>query len=215
VSLFPGGEDPDGATGGLNNISFPGWEDPNGADHDKICMDTHLFHPKFDTQGRHPFLFETFRHYQQSDPSLVQLLKDKQSCYFRKSLNNVSIICHRSDSLRPDWKIALPTSMPSLLVAWYHQTTLHSCGVDRLESLIRRHFFHPDIRNAVRNSIRNCDLCPKVKCGAPPHGHLAPRAAPIIPWSEVHVDFIGPWRVKVDKNTMIYNALTCIDRSLA
>jgi hypothetical protein len=97
------------------------------------------------------------------------------------------------------------------LVDWYHKVTVHVCGMDKLEALIRRHFFHPNIRAAVRECINNCDVCPKVRSGAPPRGHLAPRNAPILPWHEVHVDFIGPWKVKVNKQSMLYNALTCIE----
>ena len=45
-----------------------------------------------------------------------------------------------------------------------------------------------------------------------PYGHLAPRNAPIIPWSEVHVDCIRPWKVSLpDNNTIQFYALMCID----
>jgi hypothetical protein len=40
---------------------------------------------------------------------------------------------------------------------------------------------------------------------------LAPRTAPLLPWHEVHVDFIGPWKIKINKHQMLYNALTCIE----
>ena len=46
-----------------------------------------------------------------------------------------------------------------------------------------------------------------------PYGHLAPRTAPITPWSEVHVDCIGPWQILIP-NTLTplkFYALTCID----
>ena len=45
-----------------------------------------------------------------------------------------------------------------------------------------------------------------------PYGHLAPRDAPIIPWSEVHVDCIGPWKVSLPNNkTIQFYTLTSID----
>ena len=45
-----------------------------------------------------------------------------------------------------------------------------------------------------------------------PYGHLAPHNAPIVPWSEVHVDGIRPWKVSVpDNKTIQFYALTCID----
>ena len=40
---------------------------------------------------------------------------------------------------------------------------------------------------------------------------MAPRQAPLAPWSEVHVDSIGPWRVKVNRQELVFSALTIID----
>ena len=45
-----------------------------------------------------------------------------------------------------------------------------------------------------------------------PYGALATRDAPIAPWSEVHVNCIGPWKVQVpSSNPIHFYALTCID----
>ena len=53
---------------------------------------------------------------------------------------------------------------------------------------------------------------PMVRTTYKPYGHLAPRNAPIIPWSEVHVDWISPWKVSLpDNNTIQFYALTCIE----
>ena len=97
------------------------------------------------------------------------------------------------------------------LVDWYHLITVHSTGMDKLEALVRRHFYHPDLRQACRHIISHCKVCPQVCTSARPAGQLAPRTAPLLPWSEVHVDFIGPWKVTVNKQDMTFDALTCID----
>ena len=65
---------------------------------------------------------------------------------------------------------------------------------------------------ACRSIISNCPISPMVHTTYKPYGHLAPQNAPIIPWSEVHVDCIGPWKVSLpDNNTIKFYALTCID----
>lgn len=97
------------------------------------------------------------------------------------------------------------------LVQWYHEITVHSTGMDKLEALIRRNFYHPHIRNSVRHVLSNCTICPTVRLADKPQGQLAPRDAPIAPWSEVHVDYIGPWTITVNKIDMKFDALTCID----
>ena len=43
------------------------------------------------------------------------------------------------------------------------------------------------------------------------YGHLPPRHTNLIPWEEVMVDLIGPWKVKVNEQEIFFNALMCID----
>ena len=84
--------------------------------------------------------------------------------------------------------------------------------MDRLEALVRRTFFHPKIRVAVRSIVSNCPISPMVRTTYKPYGALAPREASIAPWSEVHVDCIGSWKVQVPSSQPVYfYALTCID----
>ena len=97
------------------------------------------------------------------------------------------------------------------LVQWYHEHTVHSTGMDCLEQLICRHFHHPGIRAAVRTVMSTCPVCPQVCLAAPQHGQLAPRDAPITPWSKIHADYIGPWSVKVNCQELKFDALTMIE----
>jgi transposase InsO family protein len=174
--------------------------------------DSFLFHPRFDPRGRLPFHFQTINQYQQADAKLTELPTTQPSRYFSQTLDTFPIICRR-DTLQPDssWKIFIPNSMLQPLVQWYHEITVHSTGMDRLEAIIRRHFFHPNLRDTVRTIVSNCPICPQVRTSARQAGQLAPRTAPILPWHEVHVDFIGPWNVEVNNQQMRFDALTCID----
>ena len=98
------------------------------------------------------------------------------------------------------------------LVQWYHEITVRSTGMDRLESIIRTHFFHPALQKICRKVVSHCQICPQVRTGSHPTGALAPRTAPpVLPWFEVHIDFIGPWNIEVNKHKMRFDALTCID----
>ena len=84
--------------------------------------------------------------------------------------------------------------------------------MDRLEVLIKCTFYHPKIHDACHSIISNCPISPMVCTTYKPYGHLAPQNAPIIPWSEVHDDCIGPWKVSLpDNNTIQFYALMCID----
>lgn len=186
---------------------FPG--DPASIHHD--CL---LFHPRFDARGNQPFHFSTIHFYQQQDPALLALNDTQPLRFFFQKLGSYDILCHRlslNDTTPSPWLIALPTAMLVPLAHWYHNVTVHTAGMDRLEAMIRRNFSHPDIRNAVRDTVSSCPICPRVRLGSKPTGQLAPRDAPIAPWSEVHVDFIGPWPITVNGIEMTFNALTCVD----
>ena len=173
--------------------------------------DSYLFHPKFDPQGRHPFHFKTMLEHQQKDPHVLELPSLNPQHCFTNTLDTHPIVCRCDTSAQDSWKIVIPTDMLLPLVGWYHLITAHSTGMDKLEALIRRHFYHPDLRAACCQIISNCQICPQVRTSSRPAGQLAPRSAPLLPWSEVHVDFIGPWKVTVNKQDMTFDALTCID----
>ena len=80
--------------------------------------------------------------------------------------------------------------------------------MDRLESTIARNFYHPNLRQAVQRHAAACPICPKVRTTHQPYGQLAPRNAPISPWSEVHVDSIGPWTIQFLNGVAIYHDAT-------
>jgi hypothetical protein len=40
---------------------------------------------------------------------------------------------------------------------------------------------------------------------------LPPREAPLVPWDEVAVDFIGPWKIEIQGQEIEFNALKSMD----
>ena len=174
-----------------------------------LYHDCLLFHHDFDPQKSLPFHFTTIHCYQQCDPWLQDASKHDEGLY-TQCLGSFNIICYRASS--SDWKIALPSNMLGPLIQWYHKTLAHAPGMDRLEALVKRTFYHPKIRDACRSIVSSCPISLMVRTTYKPYGHLAPRNAPIIPWSEVHVDCIRPWKVSLpDNNTIKFYALTCLD----
>ena len=178
-----------------------------------LYNDCLLFHHEIDPQKNLPFHFATIHHYQQCDPWLQDASKH-DSRFYTQCLGSFDIICYHAPSSAPssDWKIALPSNMLGPLIHWYHRTLAHAPGMDRLEVLLKCTFYHPMIHDACRSIISNCPISPMVHTTYKTYGHLAPGNATSIPWSEVHVDCIGPWKVSLpDNNTIQFYALTCID----
>jgi transposase InsO family protein len=71
-----------------------------------------------------------------------------------------------------------------------------------LNESIGTHFTHPQLRRTVENIVQHCHACQLNKL---------PREATALPFQEVAIDLIGPWRVTVQNKTFEFYALTCID----
>ena len=175
-------------------------------DSEAVLHDTHLFYPRLDAQGRQPFHFPTLHHYQQQGKSFLSQVRSTSFRFFSQSLGGYDIVCYRElpDTNSP-WRIAIPDALLDPLVNWYHLATNHLKGMDRLESTIARNFYHPNLRQAVRRHVAACPICPKVRTMHQPYGQLALHNAPISPWSEVHVDSIGPWTIQFRNGVAIYH----------
>ena len=165
-----------------------------------------LEYPTFDAEGRSPFHFETIQHYQQLSEPLKQQLTS--GMYRLKRFGNVDLICQLE---RNGDCIVLSDEMLPRLVRWYHLTNTHIEGINRLEATIGRHFYHPALRQEIQRQISVCHTCQVNKRGGYQFGELAPREAILSPWQEVHVDTIGPWKIKVNRVPMEFRAQTSID----
>jgi hypothetical protein len=108
------------------------------------------------------------------------------------------------------WKICVPSQQVQDLVTWFHQALGH-CGIHRLNNSIGTHFTHPKLRETVEIAVQHCHTCQINKLTGPGYGQLPPREATALPFQEVAVDLIGPWRVTVQNETIEFYALTCID----
>jgi transposase InsO family protein len=63
----------------------------------------------------------------------------------------------------------------------------------------------------VEQVVLSCDSCQRNKNPGPGQGHLPPRQDVGLPWEEVAVDLIGPWKIAVPDGIVEFFALTMID----
>ena len=166
--------------------------------------DWFLQYPRFDDQGRVPFHFETIQQYQADDQELQGALQ--RGIYQVKRFGSTDLICRRNSD-----KIVLSDELLPRLVKWYHLSSVHMQGMDRLEGTIQQHFYHPRLRNEIRRQLSPCVPCQLNRRQGQQFGALAPREAISSPWQEVHLDTIGPWKLRVNKIDIEFKALTAID----
>ena len=109
-----------------------------------------------------------------------------------------------------DWKIALPSTLIVPTLRWYHLVLGH-CGSRRLYDTVRRRFHAPGLKRISEETVHGCKDCQTNKQIGAGYGTLPPKHASLVPWNQVDVDLIGPWRVQVNGEEVEFNALTCID----
>ena len=73
------------------------------------------------------------------------------------------------------------------------QQQLHAehCGITRMKSLARSHFWWPGVDKDIETIAQSCNACKAVK-NAPAVAPLHPWIWPGKPWRRIHVDFAGP-----------------------
>ena len=93
-------------------------------------------------------------------------------------------------------------------VKWFHQVLGHP-GEKRLRETLQQRYYHPQLHQTIDKY--KCEHCQKHKLSGRGYGLLPEREMRVAPWTEVAVDLIGPWKVKVSGRVVEFNALTCID----
>jgi Integrase zinc binding domain len=64
-------------------------------------------------------------------------------------------------------------------------------GMERTYSAVHAHFYWPRMNNDVRDYIKSCDSCQRIKASQQvPAGLLQPLPIPLRPWEQVSMDFI-------------------------
>ena len=63
-------------------------------------------------------------------------------------------------------------------------------GVAKTVDLVQQRFVVPNLRERVRDMIKVCDVCQRVKSANPQRKFFAQRPIPSVKWGTVYVDFI-------------------------
>ena len=82
-------------------------------------------------------------------------------------------------------------------------------GSKRLGETLQQRYHHPQSCRTINNF--KCEHCQQHKLSGKGYGLFPEREIQIAPWTEVAVDLIGPWKIKVNGRVVEFNALTCID----
>ena len=109
-------------------------------------------------------------------------------------------------------RLVIPTSeMQNRVIQWYHHYLQHP-GKTRLEETIGAVMYWKNMREHIARYTKYCPRCQISKKQKRKYGHLPPKIATIVPWTQVCVDLVGPYTVKaLDGTIMDFMCLTMID----
>lgn len=180
-----------------------------------ILIDDHqltecfLNHPRFQ-ELPFPLHFPVLQQQQEQDLELLAKVQAQPQHFQQIPFgHNVVLHCYRRNP-NDTPRICLPTAQLDNIIIWYHIVLTHA-GITRLYDSMSTHFYHPQMKRQIEELVRRCDDCQRLKLTGPGHGELPPRDVALLPFTEVAVDLIGPWNIKVNGEQMTVNALTCID----
>ena len=84
-------------------------------------------------------------------------------------------------------------------VEWFHLVTGHP-GQKKLRFTINQRYYHPELRKYVDQY--KCTHCERHKLEGKGYGLLPEHETRTEPFEEVAVDLIGPWKIKLNKESM-------------
>ena len=91
---------------------------------------------------------------------------------------------------KPRCQIAVPKELQVQLLQYYHiQFTIHA-GAARMISLITPIYFWPNIYKAIREYVRNCEMCIKSKPMPVQSGVKVATPTPTIPFEWIQIDLV-------------------------
>jgi transposase InsO family protein len=176
---------------------------------DESLLNCFLYHPDLGGNVYFPVDYEIIQQHQNRDVNLQEQTRIDPNRYHPQPFGNINLICYNNTPTEP-WRIVIPNTLIDMVIDWYHQILSH-VGMTRLYETIKLHFFHPSLKLRVEAIVRKCDTCQRSKTPGAGYGELPPRETLLAPWYEVAVDLIGPWKIKVGHQELVFQALTCID----
>ena len=152
-----------------------------------------------------PLEFGNIRQHQQQQPDIANNNNYNDMMFYG---TNLKVVTRRGKT-----KIVLPTSLINNSMKWYHHVLGHA-GQERLYKSISQHMYCPGLTTHVANYVRRCPSCQRYKNSGRGIGHLAPTLSSLgIPWEEIAIDSIGPWKIVLPPphHIVTFNGFTIID----
>jgi transposase InsO family protein len=132
-----------------------------------------------------PLAYETISTHQQADTALQAIVRANAS-YDQRIIN-------RSPLIYLNGKIVVPKSLQRRIIDWYHTMLAHP-GETRTLKTISQHFVWQSLHRDVQKFVSTCATCQHYKRQRKNYGHVPVKQhQELEPWTEVHVDLIGPW----------------------
>lgn len=160
-----------------------------------------------------PFLldYNTIATAQVDDAVLAQFVLHKPKQYQKRDVGKGLSLILYYETPESEPRICAPDSMIDDIIDFYHKVQGHT-GMERLEISLRQRCEHRMLRDKVQERVKYCEPCQKCKNIRTEYGELPEREVHLVPWSDVAVDLIGPWKIR-DKHGFDheFRALTVID----
>ena len=176
---------------------------------DPELLECFLNYPILEENEPFPLDYRHIQTQQQQDPILQQLKGNEPHKYPVQTLDGIDLICYLPTPNSP-WKIYLPSTILDRTILWFHQAMNHN-GMNRLYDAMNTHFYNFELRQQIEHLVRACNTYQRYKTAGPGYGHLPPREAPLMPWSEIVVNLIGPWTININSDDIQFCAITFID----
>ena len=165
---------------------------------------TMLYYPS--EVDQFPLTLQNIRAAQEDDLFIASLRQAGTYQYFDINGTQLTVFMKNDDP-----KIVVPESLWDTTLTWYHLVLGH-IGISRMISSISNHLFIPGLKAKVEELVASCDSCQRNKHPGPGYGEVPPRDDVSVPWEEIAVDCIGPWRIPVAPfGDLTFKALTVVD----
>ncbi|BES90037.1 multicellular organismal development [Nesidiocoris tenuis] len=136
-----------------------------------------------------PTLFENFSRSQRQDARLLSIIHKIEASNSRHELYGIhnGILYHK---VKERWVVCLPTATVNPLVWLVHRHYTH-IGVRKCLRILRENFHHKCLKKKVREVIRSCVICQRIKTTHVRHSPMLSVSA-TEPRELVAIDFYGP-----------------------
>ncbi|KAH9102798.1 hypothetical protein AeMF1_020706 [Aphanomyces euteiches] len=89
-------------------------------------------------------------------------------------------------------RVVVPDALQLPAMQFYHQSLLHP-GATRMSATMKAMFAWAGMDKDITKFVKNCHICQVWKTNNKKYGQLPPKLHSALPWTDVHVDLIGPY----------------------